>query len=366
MVDIDLFLQNASKPQENEDQWESWIVHSWWDINLDWYSTENQTESWDWDTHWYWWDFSSWQDDISDIEPWTLWGWNYMSVKTAMSNAMKWMLPTQATPNPWTFSNPWDYTSTPQNTSWGYFDIFNSLWETNVKIYKQFNILQLIFIVVWMSIATYVLWVLKETIVYLILYNAQVFSFFEWMQIFLVLLIYYLIVLWVLNYLDWVWDKERETLQNPFKILLLAAWMGYLANMYSFNDLFTIFFFATVPLLFIRVFCFSHQDLQAQWQEQYQEMQADMQQQVVQDNPQNAIQQELIAKWVESFDISVPTAETAELLTETIEEEEEPYDLGKELVSKNQEKNASCFLISPKLKLYYFFIEEQNEPLPNV
>jgi hypothetical protein len=68
-------------------------------------------------------------------------------------------------------------------------------WDINKKIYASFNVIQLIFIVVGMGIAAYLIWLLKNFLVYIILYNVHYLSFFEALQPLVIFIGYALIVI---------------------------------------------------------------------------------------------------------------------------------------------------------------------------
>lgn len=257
-------------------------------------------------------------------------------------------------------SDWWNTTQTNQIPQKSFSEVVKYFWEVNKKIYSSFSMLQLAFIVVGMWIAWYLLWLLKETIVYLILYNAQYLDFFWGMQSMIILLIYIVVVYGLLEILDWFNDHWRATLQMPFKFWLIGIWLLYLSDTLTFDQLFNLFYIFLIPLLFVRLFCFSEEDMPKSLATANNEAIENNQAQIT--IPQENSEQDLINKWKEAFDFALPTQESTDLLVEESWDVEEMYDLGSELIAANKERQASWFLMSEKLKLYYFDIEQATEP----
>lgn len=233
-------------------------------------------------------------------------------------------------------------------------------WDINKKIYASFNVIQLIFIIVGMGIAAYLIWLLKNFLVYIILYNVHYLSFFEALQPLVIFIGYALIVIWIFEFLDWNNDKGRETLLSPFKWWLVGIWVLYLGNIIEFDQLFSIFYVFLLPLIFVKLFCFSEK-----------EMPADATTQAVapvwvMQTPEVNPAEEMIKKWVDALNIELPEQESTELLVEETDDEIEIYDLGAEMITASKQRWASAFVLTNRgnisnPKIFYIDIDTETE-----
>lgn len=239
-------------------------------------------------------------------------------------------------------------------------ETFKYFWDINKKIYTSFNIIQLIFIVVGMGIAAYLIWLLKSFIVYIILYNIHYLAFFEALQPLVIFLLYALIVIWIFQFLDGNNDRGRETLLSPFKWWLVGIWVLYLGDIIEFDQLFSVFYAFLLPLIFIKLFCFSEKELPADANIQVATPAWAIQ--TLEINPAD----EMIKKGVDALNIELPEQDSTDLLIEETDDEIEIYDLGAEMITASKQRWASAFVLTNRWnisnpKIFYIDIDTETE-----
>lgn len=341
-VDYSSFINTTpSQPQQTQPQNQQFNQPTW-----EQQPQVQQNPNWDNSAFNVWWIVSWWEQTFGTSN------YNSSSSKNAYKLAFSWWV--QA----WTYNGTETSDTTIKTPDRWFFGTLSYFWEINKNVYSNFNPIQLWLIVVAMWLAAYLLWLLKESVVYLILYNAHLLDFFGGMESLMILLVYILIVYWIFEILDWVNDKWRANLQLPFKMCLIFAWLGYLSNTLSFDQLFDLFYYCLIPFVFIRLFCFSEEDM-VKWQvsNNDNQIQENVSTQWQQQNTVNTI----IDQWADAFKLDIADEPMKDLVAQESDDEVETYDLGTELIAANKDKNASCFLMSEKLKLYYFDIEEAPE-----
>lgn len=261
--------------------------------------------------------------------------------------------------NPWEAPQAWlQMIDNQPRRSFG--DTLQHFLDINKKVYTSFNILQLVFIVLGMGIASYLLWLLKSFLVYIILYNSHYLSFFDSLQPLVIFIIYAGIVVGVFEFLDGSNDRWRETLLAPFKWWLVGLGVLYLWNIVSFEQLFTIFYFFVLPLVFVKLFCFSEKEVPADVNQA--QATAPVQTQQATYNPA----EELDKKLSDTLSIDLPEQESTDLLIEETDDEVEIYDLGAEMITASKQRGASAFVLTNRgnisnPKIFYLDIDTETE-----